>query len=88
MRGIQIHRVVCSLWHCPLQAVSCAGIGSVEVSEVTPYGDYVGHQFKCQSSITYQVMVVTYLLYTIEEREKKSWKELCSCRREVGIVYS
>ena len=63
MRGIQIHRVVCSLWHCPLQAVSCAGIGSVEVSEVTPYGDYVGHQFKCQSSITYQVMVETYLLY-------------------------
>ena len=38
-----------------LQAVSCAGIGSVEVSELSPYGDYVAHQFKCQSSITYQV---------------------------------
>ncbi|CAI8022976.1 DDB1- and CUL4-associated factor 6 [Geodia barretti] len=37
------------------KAVSCAGIGSVEVSELSPYGDYVAHQFKCQSSITYQV---------------------------------
>ena len=35
--------------------VSCAGIGSVEVSEITPYGQYVSHPFKCQTSITYQV---------------------------------
>ena len=43
--------------HCmtSVQAVSCAGIGSVEVSELSPHGDYVAHQFKCQSSITYQV---------------------------------
>lgn len=37
------------------QAVSCAGIGSVEYTELTPMGDYIGHPFKCQTSITYQV---------------------------------
>jgi len=38
-----------------IQAVSCAGIGSVEYTELTPMGDYIGHTFKCQTSITYQV---------------------------------
>jgi len=39
------------------QAVSCAGIGSVEYTELTPMGDYIGHPFKCQTSITYQVSI-------------------------------
>lgn len=38
-----------------IQAVSCAGIGSVEYTELNPMGDYIGHTFKCQTSITYQV---------------------------------
>ena len=41
----------------PSQCVSCAGLGSVEFSEFTPSGDYLGHPFHCQSSITYQVHV-------------------------------
>ena len=49
-----------------LKAVSCAGIGSVEYTELTPMGDYIGHPFKCQSSITYQVYSCpTITLHTI-----------------------
>ena len=40
---------------CDLRTVSCAGIGSVEYSEFTPDGEYIGHPFRCQNSITYQV---------------------------------
>ena len=38
-----------------IRAVSCAGIGSVEYSEITPSGDYISHPFNCNRSITYQV---------------------------------
>ena len=52
---VYVHAVMAVL--SSAQAVSCAGIGSVEVSEITPYGEYLGHQFKCQTSITYQVKI-------------------------------
>lgn len=38
-----------------VRLVSCAGIGSVEYSEISPVGQYVSHPFQCHRSITYQV---------------------------------
>lgn len=40
-----------------IRLVSCAGIGSVEYSEISPVGQYVSHPFQCNRSITYQVRV-------------------------------
>ncbi|XP_064405164.1 DDB1- and CUL4-associated factor 6-like isoform X2 [Halichondria panicea] len=42
-------------WSSDLQVVSCAGVGTVEHTQLSPDGEYVGHQFHCHTSLTYQV---------------------------------
>lgn len=42
-------------WGDDIRVVSCAGVGSVELSEITPMGSYISHPFQCHRSITYQV---------------------------------
>ncbi len=51
-------------WSSDLQVVSCAGVGTVEHTQLSPDGEYVGHQFHCHTSLTYQVLLVlTFYLH-------------------------